>query len=109
MQVQQVVLNLILNAIEAMGSVEVGTREALISTEQRQTGDVLLAVHDSGPGIDPERLARVFEAFYTTKSGSLGMGLSICRSIIDAHGGRLWAATNEPRGAIFQFTLPNTE
>ena len=108
-QLQQVVLNLILNAIEAMGSVEAGTRELLISTEQSQTGDILLAVRDSGPGIDPEHLERVFEAFYTTKSGGVGMGLSICRSIIDAHGGRLWADANEPRGAIFQFTLPSTE
>ena len=86
-----------------------GARELLISTERSQTGDILVAVRDSGPGIDPERLERVFEAFYTTKSGGVGMGLSICRSIIDAHGGRLWAAGNEPRGAIFQFTLPSTE
>ena len=96
-----VVLNLILNAIEAMGSIEVGKREALISTEQSQTGDVLLAVRDSGPGIDPEHLEGVFEAFYTTKSGGVGMGLSICRSIIDAHGGRVWAAANKPGGTIF--------
>ena len=108
-QVQQVVLNLILNAIEAMGSVDEGARELLISTEQSQTGDILLAVRNSGPGIDPERLERVFEAFYTTKSGGVGMGLSICRSIIDAHGGRLWADANEPRGAVFHFTLPSAE
>jgi C4-dicarboxylate-specific signal transduction histidine kinase len=81
-QVQQVVLNLILNAIEAMGSVEAGARELLISTEQSQTNDILVAVRDSGSGIDPECLERVFEAFYTTKSGGMGMGLSICRSII---------------------------
>ena len=86
---QQVVLNLILNAVEAMGSVEAGARELLISSEQSQTNGALVAVRDSGPGIDPERLERVFEAFYTTKSGGVGMGLSICRSIIDAHGGRL--------------------
>ena len=108
-QLQQVVLNLILNAIEAMGSVEAGARELLISTEQSQTGDILVAVRDSGPGIDPEHLELVFKAFYTTKSGGVGMGLSICRSIIDAHGGRLSADANEPRGAIFQFTLPSTE
>jgi PAS domain S-box-containing protein len=107
-QVQQVVLNLILNAVEAMGSVEAGTRELLISTEQNQTG-VLVAVRDTGPGIDPTHLEQIFEAFYTTKSGGLGMGLSICRSIIDAHGGKLWAKTNEPRGALFQFTLPAAE
>ena len=107
-QLQQVILNLILNAVEAMGSVEAGTRELLISTTQDHIG-VLVAVRDSGPGIDPARLERVFEAFYTTKSSGTGMGLSICRSIIDAHGGRLWADANEPRGAVFQFTLPATE
>jgi PAS domain S-box-containing protein len=105
-QVQQVVLNLILNAVEAMGSVEAGPRELLIKTEQHQPNGVLVAARDSGPGIDPEHLERVFEAFYTTKSNGVGMGLSICRSIIDAHGGRLWAEANEPRGTIFQFTLP---
>jgi PAS domain S-box-containing protein len=107
-QLQQVVLNLILNAVEAMSSIEPGARELLISTEQDSTG-VLVAVRDSGPGIDPEHLERVFEAFYTTKTTGVGMGLSICRSIIDAHGGRLWAGVNEPRGAVFQFTLPDVE
>jgi PAS domain S-box-containing protein len=104
-QLQQVVLNLILNAVEAMGSVEANPRDLLISTEQDQTG-VLVAVRDSGPGIDPSHLDRVFDTFYTTKSSGTGMGLSICRSIIDTHGGRLWAEANEPRGTIFQFTLP---
>jgi C4-dicarboxylate-specific signal transduction histidine kinase len=104
-QLQQVVLNLILNAVEAMGSVEAEPRDLLISTEQDHTG-VVVAVRDSGPGIDPSHLERVFDAFHTTKSNGMGMGLSICRSIIDAHGGRLWAEANEPRGAIFQFTLP---
>ena len=104
-QLQQVVLNLVLNAAEAMGSVEGGARELLISTEQDHSG-VFVAVRDSGPGIDPTHLECVFQAFYTTKSGGTGMGLSICRSIIDAHGGRLWADANEPRGAVFQFTLP---
>jgi len=108
-QVQQVVLNLILNAIEAMGSVEVGARELLISTERNQKTDAVVIVRDSGPGIDPESLERVFEAFYTTKSSGMGMGLSICRSIIDAHGGRLWAEANEAGGAIFQFTVPSAE
>jgi signal transduction histidine kinase len=106
---QQVALNLVLNAVEAMGSVEVGPRELLISTEQSQVNGVLVAVRDSGPGIDPEHIERVFEAFYTTKSNGVGMGLSICRSIINAHGGRLWADANEPRGAVFQFTLPSAE
>jgi PAS domain S-box-containing protein len=104
-QLQQVVLNLALNAVEAMSSVEVGPRELSISTKQDHTG-ALVAVRDSGPGIDSTQLERVFQAFYTTKSSGVGMGLSICRSIIDAHGGRLWAEANEPRGAAFQFTLP---
>ena len=108
-QLQQVVLNLILNAVEAMPSIETGPRELLISTEQNQTNGVLVAVRDSGPGIDPEHIERVFEAFYTTKPSGMGMGLSICRSIIDAHGGRLWAEANELRGAVFQFTLPNEQ
>jgi len=105
-QLQQVVLNLVLNAVEAMSSVEAGARELSISTEQSRANGVVVAVRDSGPGIDAERLERVFEAFYTTKSSGVGMGLSICRSIIDAHGGRLWAEANEPRGAAFRFTLP---
>jgi signal transduction histidine kinase len=104
-QLQQVILNLLLNAVEAMGSSEAGARKLLISTEQDHAG-VLVAVRDSGPGIDPPHLERVFDAFYTTKSSGTGMGLSICRSIIHAHGGRLWAEANEPCGAIFQFTLP---
>ena len=108
-QVQQVVLNLILNAVEAMASVEAGARELLISTKQNETNGIVVAVSDSAPGIDPENLDRVFEAFYTTKSSGVGMGLSICRSIIEAHGGRLWADANKPRGAVFQFTLPNAE
>jgi PAS domain S-box-containing protein len=105
-QLQQVVLNLILNAVDAMSSVDARARELLISTEPTETNGALVAVSDSGPGIDPDRLERVFEAFYTTKSSGVGMGLSICRSIIDAHGGRLWATRCEPRGALFQFTIP---
>jgi PAS domain S-box-containing protein len=108
-QLQQVVLNLALNAAEAMSAVDEGARELLISSEQSRTNGVLVAVRDSGPGIDPEHIERVFDAFYTTKSSGVGMGLSICRSIIDAHGGRLWADANEPRGAVFQFTLPSAE
>jgi signal transduction histidine kinase len=108
-QLQQVVLNLILNAVEAMSTVEAGPRELLISTEQTRTGGVLVSARDSGPGIDPDHLDRVFEAFYTTKSGGTGMGLSICRSIIGAHGGRLWADVNAPRGGLLQFTLPGEE
>jgi signal transduction histidine kinase len=107
-QLQQVLLNLILNAAEAMGSVEEEARDLIISTEQGPEG-VLVAVRDSGPGIDPAHLDRVFDAFFTTKSSGTGMGLSICRSIIQAHGGKLWAEANEPRGAVFQFTLPATQ
>jgi PAS domain S-box-containing protein len=105
-QLQQVLVNLILNAVEAMSSVEDGARELSIRTEQSQTGGVLVAVHDSGPGIDPVNLDRVFEPFYTTKTSGVGMGLSICQTIINGHGGRLWMSANEPRGAVFQFTLP---
>src|SRR6516162_7831858 len=105
-QLKQVILNLLLNAVEAMGSSEARARELLISTKQDHKG-ALVAVRDSGPGIDPECLERIFAAFYTTKPNGMGMGLSICRSIVEAHGGRLWAEANEPRGALFQFTLPN--
>ena len=106
-QLQQVVMNLILNAVEAMSSDEQGVRELSIRTEQCPAdGGVLVAVRDSGPGLVPESLERLFEAFYTTKPGGLGMGLSICRSIIEAHQGRLWASANVPRGAVFQFTVP---
>ena len=105
-QLQQVVLNLILNALEAMGSVQEGPRELSISTEQTQANGFLVTVRDTGPGIDPENIDRVFEAFYTTKSSGVGMGLSICRSIIDAHGGRL-ADMKASRGAVFRFTLPS--
>jgi PAS domain S-box-containing protein len=105
-QLQQVVMNLILNAVEAMSSVEDGARELSISTKQAPTSDILVTVQDSGPGIDPEHLEQVFAPFYTTKATGMGMGLSICGSIIAAHGGRLWAEPNRPRGAIFQFTVP---
>jgi C4-dicarboxylate-specific signal transduction histidine kinase len=107
-QVQQVLLNLVLNAAEAMSSVEEGARELVISTEHHLAG-ALVAVRDSGPGVGPAHLDRVFDAFYTTKSRGTGMGLSICRSIIHAHGGKLWAEANDPRGAAFQFTLPDAE
>jgi C4-dicarboxylate-specific signal transduction histidine kinase len=106
-QLQQVIMNLILNAVEAMSLGNKGVRELSIKTERSQTdGHVLVAVRDSGPGIDPKNLEQVFKPFYTTKTSGVGMGLSICRSIVDAHGGRLWVYSNEPRGAVFQFTLP---
>ena len=101
-QLQQVVLNLIINAIEAMRDVGEEERELFISTRNEPDG-VSVEVRDSGPGFAPETLEHVFAGFYTTKPGGLGMGLSICRSIIEAHGGRLWASANLPRGASFQF------
>jgi C4-dicarboxylate-specific signal transduction histidine kinase len=108
-QLQQVVLNLIMNAVEAMGAVDEGARQLSLSTEQAGTNGILVAVRDSGPGVSPGRRERVFDAFYTTKSDGVGMGLSICRSIIRAHEGRLWVDANEHRGALFQFTLPGAE
>jgi C4-dicarboxylate-specific signal transduction histidine kinase len=104
-QLQQVLLNLIINAIEAMRDVREEERELLISTRNEPYG-VSVGVRDTGPGLSPESLSRLFEPFYTTKPEGMGIGLSICRSIIEAHGGRLWASANVPRGAIFQFTLP---
>jgi signal transduction histidine kinase len=125
-QLQQVLLNLLINAIQAMSGVGEGPRELWVSSE-KVTGisgeseedtledkaladaewtHVLITVRDSGPGLDPKGLARLFDAFYTTKPQGLGMGLAISRSIIEAHGGRLWATANAPRGAVFQFGLP---
>ena len=105
-QLQQVVLNLIINAIQAMSATSDGSRQLLITTVKEDSGDVLVAVQDSGPGLTSGAIQQIFQPFLTTKPGGLGLGLSICRSIIEAHGGRLWASPNEPRGAIFQFTLP---
>jgi signal transduction histidine kinase len=105
-QLQQVILNLIVNAIEAMSDVNEGPRELLISTGKSDADGVLVAVRDSGSGLAPASLERLFEAFHTTKPGGLGLGLSICRSIVEAHGGRLWAGANVPRGAAFEFTVP---
>jgi PAS domain S-box-containing protein len=104
-QLQQVMLNLIVNAVEAMSQMSDGHRELLISTGI-EAGDVLVAVRDTGPGLPEGAIEQAFDAFYTTKSSGLGMGLSICRSIIEAHGGRLWATANAPKGAVFQFTVP---
>jgi PAS domain S-box-containing protein len=104
-QLQQVILNLIMNAIEAMSEVSEESRELSIGTSADTSGGVIVAVRDSGPGLKPESLDHLFDPFYTTKPAGMGMGLSICRSITEAHGGRLWATPNTPRGAIFQFTL----
>jgi C4-dicarboxylate-specific signal transduction histidine kinase len=104
-QLQQVVLNLILNAVEAMSCLDEAPRELRISTTRNASGGILVAVRDSGPGLDPKMVDRLFDPFYTTKPEGIGMGLAICNSIVEAHGGRLWASANEPRGAVFQFTL----
>jgi C4-dicarboxylate-specific signal transduction histidine kinase len=105
-QLQQVMLNLVMNALEAMSDVSNGARQLLVSTWTTEVGDVLVTVKDTGPGLAPASAERVFDAFYTTKPTGLGMGLSICRSIIEVHGGQLWVTANLPRGAIFQFTVP---
>jgi signal transduction histidine kinase len=105
-QLQQVMLNLIVNAIQSMSGVADGTRELHISTASIAAEGVRVAVRDTGHGLGPESLPRLFEPFYTTKPDGMGLGLSICRPIIEAHGGRLWATMCEPRGALFQFTIP---
>jgi PAS domain S-box-containing protein len=104
-QLQQVMLNLIMNAIEAMSEVSEGSRELLIGSSAHAPDGVIVTVRDSGPGLKPECIDYLFDPFYTTKPAGMGMGLSICRSITEAHGGRLWATANTPRGAVFQFTL----
>ena len=105
-QLQQVVLNLILNGIEAMGTIQDRPRELVIRTQHGEGDDeVCVAVQDSGIGLDPKSLERVFDAFHSTKADGLGLGLSISRSIVEGHGGRLWAVSNEGPGATFQFTL----
>ena len=105
-ELQQVVVNLILNAIEAMNGTTQSTRRLLIRTAKADSKGILVAVVDSGPGLPPAGPERLFEPFYTTKPNGLGIGLSICRSIIEAHGGQLWASANKPCGTIFQFTVP---
>jgi len=105
-QLQQVILNLIMNGIEAMAAVEEVPRELLITSKKDHAEGVLVAVADNGPGLAAGALEQVFAAFHTTKADGLGLGLSICRSIIEAHDGRLWASGNEGRGAVFRFTLP---
>jgi C4-dicarboxylate-specific signal transduction histidine kinase len=105
-QLQQVVLNLVVNAVEAIKSREAGPRQIFIRTSRAESEDILVSVLDTGPGVDPANIERIFDAFYTTKAEGLGLGLSICRSIIEAHGGRLWATASTAHGAVFQFTLP---
>ncbi|OXC74257.1 Signal transduction histidine kinase CheA [Caballeronia sordidicola] len=105
-QLQQVIINLVINGIQAMADIGDEPRELLIASRRHKEGYVVVAVQDSGTGIDPENANRLFDAFFTTKPDGMGMGLSICRSIIEAHGGRLWASNNAGRGAVFQFSLP---
>ncbi|MGL5164341.1 MAG: sensor histidine kinase [Afipia sp.] len=105
-QLQQVILNLIVNAIEAIAATTEGPRELSLTTAFDNSDCVSVAVHDTGVGLDPEKLDRMLDAFYTTKPQGMGMGLAISRSIIEAHRGRIFAASNEPRGAIFRFVLP---
>ena len=108
-QLQQVMVNLIVNAIQAMSGIGEGARELQISIDAVPSeGGVRVGVRDTGPGLSPDSLSRLFEPFYTTKPEGMGMGLSICRSIIEGHGGRLWAIPCEPQGALFQFTIPAT-
>ncbi len=106
-QLQQVVINLVMNAVEAMAPVTDRPRDILIRSQRDDANEVLVAVRDSGLGIDSENADRLFNAFFTTKPSGMGMGLSISRSIIAAHGGRLWAAPNADHGATFQFSLPS--
>jgi signal transduction histidine kinase len=105
-QLEQVILNLIINAVQEMSGVSEESRELLIRTEKDASGGGLVAVRDSGTEINPESSERLFNAFYTTKPGGMGMGLSICRSIVEAHGRRIWASSNAGPGAAFQFTVP---
>ena len=104
MQLQQVVLNLVMNAIEAMHSVQ--PRVLKVQTDQTEAGLVHVSIEDTGTGIDPSNLDRIFKPLFTTKANGMGMGLSICHSIIESHDGRIWVSPAINRGSIFQFELP---
>jgi signal transduction histidine kinase len=108
-QLQQVTTNLIVNAMEAMSDVSEGPRELTIVSGAGSSNDVFVEVQDTGPGLDPANLDRLFQSFYTTKPDGMGMGLAISRSIVEAHGGRLSAAPNQPQGTVFRLTLPVEE
>jgi C4-dicarboxylate-specific signal transduction histidine kinase len=108
-QLQQVIVNLIVNAVEAMSGASDGPRELTIASGAVDSNDVFVEVQDTGPGFDPANLDRLFQSFYTTKPEGMGMGLAISRSIVEAHGGCLSAAPNKPRGAVFRLTLPVEE
>jgi signal transduction histidine kinase len=105
-QLQQVVLNLVMNGIEAMSSITDRSRELLITSRNNDQDQVEVMIEDSGIGLGPDQNARIFDAFYTTKPSGMGMGLSICRSILQAHGGQLWATGNDGPGSTFHFSLP---
>jgi C4-dicarboxylate-specific signal transduction histidine kinase len=105
-ELQQVILNLIINAVEAMSALTGGPRELQVATGRIESDHALIAVRDTGPGLAPIVAENLFKAFNTTKPNGLGLGLSICRSIVESRGGRMWATANTPRGAVFQFTLP---
>jgi C4-dicarboxylate-specific signal transduction histidine kinase len=105
-QLQQVLLNLIMNGVDAMRGVTERTRELMVSSTRAEPGSVLVSVEDTGTGLDPAVEARIFEPFFTTKSEGLGMGLSICRSIVEGHRGRMWASPRAPHGAAIRFTVP---
>ncbi|MBV8755097.1 MAG: MASE4 domain-containing protein [Hyphomicrobiales bacterium] len=106
LQVQQVFVNLIMNAVEAMAATENRERSLLVSSEVHGARDIVIIVKDSGPGIDPKHIDRIFDAFFTTKARGMGLGLAICRSIIESHGGRLWTAARNPHGSAFYVQLP---
>lgn len=108
-QLQQVTLNLLMNGIDAMSNTDGRSRELVVRSERQDTGQIHVSVRDSGVGLGAEVLARLFEPFFTTRSKGIGMGLPTSRSIIEAHGGKLWAEPNQPHGAVFQFTLPSAE
>jgi signal transduction histidine kinase len=103
-QLQQVLMNLMMNSIDAMKDVD-GARELTVQSQRGDNGHVVISVSDTGVGLPPQETERIFDAFFTTKSHGTGMGLRISRSILESHGGRLWAAANSPRGARFYFTL----
>jgi C4-dicarboxylate-specific signal transduction histidine kinase len=107
-QLEQVILNLIINGMEAMAAADCQPKQLAIQSAWTASGDILVSVSDTGPGIPAEHVAKMFDPFFTTKPEGMGMGLSISRSLIEAHGGRLWVTPNEPRGAVFHFALPVT-
>jgi signal transduction histidine kinase len=105
-QLQQVILNLVVNGLEAIANSKNSERELSISSAKDESNNLIVALRDSGAGLDAANLERVFDAFFTTKADGMGMGLAISRTIIESHGGRLWATSNSPQGSVFQFTLP---